>query len=109
MARILEFSHKANWFSSLSNVETLGWLSDQRAIVDPKTPVASHKSFCDLPIDNSLLLITLRNFSILSAYNRRLSCFMFTPIAFMQKYMLTNYINYMSIVAQTQSIVNDKG
>jgi hypothetical protein len=88
-------------------VEVLGALSFHRQIVDPSTPVAAHKSFCDLFSLRNLSAITVRNLLMLSAYNNRLSFPMFLLIAFTQKYHLRNVEILSSMIAQTQPKVNE--
>lgn len=106
MARILDFSQEESCSSRRRRVEMFGVLSSHRAIVDPETPVASHSSFCERPMAFSLFFMAARNFTMLSEYNSKWSDFMFLPIAFTQKYMLINMFICVSILAQTQSVVN---
>ncbi len=99
-------SHKAICFSSLRSVEVLGALSPHRVIVDAATPVAAHKSFCDLPIALSLEVMTRRSFDTLAANNRRLFGSMFHLFAFSQIICLQEISSFANMIAQTQAEVN---
>jgi hypothetical protein len=99
-------SHKAICFSSLRSVEVLGALPSHLFKVDPATPVAAQRSFCDRPTTLSLEVITRRNFGGLSDNSKRLFESMFHLFAFSQIICLQEIVSFTNMIAQTQAEVN---